>query len=249
MQLNIPNPCSASWRTMSPTEHGRHCASCSKEVVDFASLDDKAIADYIEANSASTICGRFRTHQLNRSFAPTTISSSYTKYGKWIVAALLIGSSHLVFANEIVTQQSQQIVLTDVIKIEEDLIELMHKVEKDLIVKGRLVDAETGDVIIGANVIVENLNLGTISDFDGNFELNISKSSSKFLNKISISFIGYSNIEIELSEKQQQLLVQNEVLDLSIIALEEASHLLGEIVITKKNLRKVERKERRNRDK
>lgn len=54
-----------------------------------------------------------------------------------------------------------------------------------LTVKGVVKDA-TGEAVIGANVLVKGTTNGTITDFDGNFELQANKGDI-----IVISFIGY----------------------------------------------------------
>jgi hypothetical protein len=36
--LHIPTPCHESWDGMSPTENGRHCATCNHVVIDIASM-------------------------------------------------------------------------------------------------------------------------------------------------------------------------------------------------------------------
>ena len=55
---------------------------------------------------------------------------------------------------------------------------------QQMTVKG-LVKDTTGEPIIGANVVVKGTTNGTITDFDGNFQLNANKGDI-----IVISFIG-----------------------------------------------------------
>ena len=60
---------------------------------------------------------------------------------------------------------------------------------------GTILD-ETGEAIIGANVLVKGTTSGTISDFDGAFSLpNVSIGST-----IEVSFIGYEGQEITVKE-------------------------------------------------
>lgn len=62
-------------------------------------------------------------------------------------------------------------------------------------IHGKIVD-ETGEGIIGANIIIDDTTTGTITDFDGNFELEVPKNAN-----LVISYIGY---------KQQKLKVKDE---------------------------------------
>ncbi|VAX17709.1 TonB-dependent receptor, partial [hydrothermal vent metagenome] len=55
---------------------------------------------------------------------------------------------------------------------------------------GRVVDADTGEPLIGANVVILNTSLGAACDIDGNyFILNISPGTYD----VQISFVGYSS--------------------------------------------------------
>lgn len=59
------------------------------------------------------------------------------------------------------------------------------------LIKGIVLDAETGSVLVGANVRVINSFQGTITDGNGRFELNAGKSSKLIL---QISYVGYKTL-------------------------------------------------------
>ena len=73
---------------------------------------------------------------------------------------------------------------------------------------GVVIDASTGEPIIGASVLEKGTNNGTITDFDGNFTLTVAKDAV-----IEISYLGYqpqqqpaqSNMQIRLSEDSEVL--------------------------------------------
>ena len=46
--LVIAKPCHENWGKMTPTEKGRLCSSCSKEVVDFREKKKEDILEYLE---------------------------------------------------------------------------------------------------------------------------------------------------------------------------------------------------------
>jgi TonB-linked SusC/RagA family outer membrane protein len=58
-------------------------------------------------------------------------------------------------------------------------------------VKGTIKDAKTSDPVIGASILVKNTSRGTITDLDGNFELEASKNDV-----LVISYIGYKTTEL-----------------------------------------------------
>lgn len=81
-------------------------------------------------------------------------------------------------------------------------------------IKGRVLDATTGDGIIGANVVVKGTTNGAATDFDGNFELNAPLNS-----RLVITYVGYVEQEVTVSNNSPLL-----------IKLEDDSFLLGEVV-------------------
>ncbi|MGJ8666350.1 MAG: carboxypeptidase-like regulatory domain-containing protein [Patiriisocius sp.] len=64
IHVQIPEPCHEDWAKMTPTQKGRHCASCEKEVTDFTQKSDEQIVKMLTANPNS--CGRFKKTQLKR---------------------------------------------------------------------------------------------------------------------------------------------------------------------------------------
>ena len=63
-QLQIASPCHENWNNMSPSERGKFCASCAKEVVDFTQKPKKEIVKFLEEATGST-CGRFKPEQID----------------------------------------------------------------------------------------------------------------------------------------------------------------------------------------
>lgn len=60
-------------------------------------------------------------------------------------------------------------------------------------VTGKVTDASTGESIPGANIIVEGTTLGTTSDFEGNFTLEVPNPNSVLV----ITYVGYNSERIE----------------------------------------------------
>jgi hypothetical protein len=46
IQMTIPQPCDENWGDMTPTEKGRFCASCCKQVIDFTNMSDSQLAAF-----------------------------------------------------------------------------------------------------------------------------------------------------------------------------------------------------------
>lgn len=81
-------------------------------------------------------------------------------------------------------------------------------------VKGEVTDAQNGEALIGATVTVEGEKGGTVTDFDGNFSLQVSSSAKK----IKVSYIGYIDKVLAISDKMQ-------------VKLESDSKALADVVV------------------
>lgn len=79
-------------------------------------------------------------------------------------------------------------------------------------VKGHVKDT-TGESVIGANVVVKGTTNGTITDFDGNFTLNVPQNSI-----LSISYIGYKPVEIKATPSVT-------------VTLQDDSQVLSDVVV------------------
>lgn len=66
LHLSIPEPCHESWRQMTPTEQGRFCNACAKEVVDFSMMTDAEVLSYFINQKNEKVCGRALLSQLDR---------------------------------------------------------------------------------------------------------------------------------------------------------------------------------------
>lgn len=86
-------------------------------------------------------------------------------------------------------------------------------------VKGRVVDRNTGEALIGVNVIVKGNATGTATDIDGYYSLTVPSESSVLL----FSYIGY--------EKQEILLKGKRSLDALNVEMESDATMLEEVVI------------------
>jgi len=63
-------------------------------------------------------------------------------------------------------------------------------------ISGTVTDGETNESLIGANVLVKGSNVGTITDIDGGFSLDVPAGSEALI----ISYAGYSDQEVALGE-------------------------------------------------
>lgn len=81
-------------------------------------------------------------------------------------------------------------------------------------IKGEVTDAQNGEALIGATVMVEGEKGGTVTDFDGNFSLQVSSSAKK----IKVSYIGYIDKVLSISDNMK-------------VNLESDSKALADVVV------------------
>lgn len=72
-------------------------------------------------------------------------------------------------------------------------------------VSGTIIDAETGEPLIGTQILVKGTVLGTISDVNGDFSLSVQSSPPITL---VITYVGYERQEIEVTSSGQKLDIQ-----------------------------------------
>jgi len=88
--LTIPQPCSESWAAMSPTAAGRHCAACSKTVVDFTLKTDAEILAYLAGAAAGRTCGHFAAGQLERPLQRAVPVAPAARWRAWLAAIVAV---------------------------------------------------------------------------------------------------------------------------------------------------------------
>ncbi|MFM2392159.1 MAG: hypothetical protein RLZZ546_136, partial [Bacteroidota bacterium] len=91
-------------------------------------------------------------------------------------------------------------------------------------IKGKVMEVSDDSPIIGASVFIKNTNYGTITDIDGNYELNGTLSEGNY--EVEVSYLGYANKKMELNISDQN---RNSTIDFSI---SEDMNKLDEVVVT-----------------
>ena len=100
----------------------------------------------------------------------------------------------------------------------------------DISVKGTVIDADNSEPMIGVSILVKGTTTGTITDFEGNFELNVPDKAT-----LQLSYMGYKTIEIRAVEEMQIIMESDaqqlqEVVSLGYSAVKKAE--LSSAVVT-----------------
>lgn len=176
LTLHVNDPCSESWKQMTPNQQGRHCMSCAKTVVDFTQMNDLELMDWWKnKKQEERTCGRFREDQLQREM-PLPLVNQQTWWRKAIAfAAVLLFGGVSLFGQSSNTSNG--------------------------IIEGTIYSPDKEEPIIGANIVVYSkgvIVVGTTTDLDGKYRLGLSKFQNLEEVKVEVSYLGYENYEIEL---------------------------------------------------
>ncbi len=103
-------------------------------------------------------------------------------------------------------------------------IEFGLEVQQSKKITGTVLDA-TGIPVIGANIMVKGTNVGTITDVDGKFTLDVAENAI-----LQVTYIGFASQEIKVGNQTS----------LSI-TMKEDSEMLGEVVVTALGIKREEK--------
>ncbi|MCK5169002.1 MAG: carboxypeptidase-like regulatory domain-containing protein, partial [Bacteroidales bacterium] len=84
--------------------------------------------------------------------------------------------------------------------------------QQEFIIKGKVSD-ETGESLIGVNIIIEGTTTGTVTDFDGNYTLEVSDPNITLV----FSYIGYLPVSIPVNGQSEI----NVVLQMDAVGIDE----------------------------
>lgn len=167
--LTIENPCNEDWSKMTPTQQGKFCCACERDLVDFSILSDTEVFKVIEANEGN-ICGRFHKTQMNRDFRQVEERESpkYLKYAASLLLTLAVGNTQA-------QSSSTSPVHIEAADSTQQPVEPAEKIIPPYTISGRVYDAASTNPIPFSLVKIKGHSVGTQTDFEGNFTLEIPK--------------------------------------------------------------------------
>ncbi|MCC9165523.1 carboxypeptidase-like regulatory domain-containing protein [Pontibacter harenae] len=227
IRIKINKPCGESWSGMEPTQEGRYCSACSKEVVDFTDYTDKQLLEFMREYSGR-LCGRLREDQLKQ--YPLQLSASPLKLSAvkafFATAAALVVPAVATAVSTPTLQQPVNVLQKDSTSIVSK--DATHAAADSLVtIQGKVVHNATKEPLPGVSVTVKGTTKGALTDKDGYFWLSINKTDNLTLDT---SYIGFERTEVPIDLNEQT------VVNLGDILLKEDSNVLsGEVVIVHSN--------------
>ncbi|MEP6675745.1 MAG: carboxypeptidase-like regulatory domain-containing protein [Ferruginibacter sp.] len=186
--LSIPEPCHENWEEMNPTEQGRFCFSCQKQVIDFTQMTDSEVYHYFAKKKDDHVCGRMMPDQLNTAIAkPASIKKKKLWYVHYLTTLLL-------FINKSETKAQTKTPIT-VSPIDKSPLLVgkmiaMPQVSTSKVISGK-VAGKNGESIPFASITIEGTNHTIAADANGVFTIKINNND-----KLLITAISYFSKEI-----------------------------------------------------
>jgi len=214
LQLSIPEPCHENWQQMTPTQQGRYCNACAKEVVDFSMMTDTEVLNYFTTPSNEKICGRALPTQLDRAITrPKEPKKRLFWYWNYIVMFFMLFSK-----NNGVKAQGGVKPATEFSPVKPADILKGDIVITSWVVKGKVTDKD-GNPVPFATVMIKGTKTGVSTDANGGFSIKVNPG-----NALVISEVGSITAEVVIKDQH----------DLNIL-LEKRGQELGGLVLVAYN--------------
>jgi hypothetical protein len=218
-KITIPQPCHEHWDHVTESNSGRFCGSCSKTVVDFTSMTDRQVIDYLSAAHQKT-CGRFSEAQYSainhRLYADNLPSASWWK--RVVLAVTMLTSAQYLKAQTAPAKPNTE---QAPISIMMGKVAIASKDSTYHTVIGGIIDAADKSVLPGVTIKVEGTTIGTMTNAEGKFMLRVPVSATRLV----VSFVGYNSQSILIDPKSEQI---------QPIALKMQAALMGEVIVVKR---------------
>jgi CarboxypepD_reg-like domain len=185
--LSVPSPCHERWSEFTPTEMGRFCGSCQKEVIDFTQWNEDQIKHYFTQTTKST-CGRFHSKQLITYHKPAKPNRS------WLSASIL-ALVLLIMSRPTEAQSKRKVAAQE--QVEKKFIaQQSDTIITKVTIHGVVRDALDESLLPGVNILRRGTSEGIVSDANGRYEFIILQ--PKQTEQLTFSFIGYETREFDL---------------------------------------------------
>ncbi|MBX2901366.1 MAG: carboxypeptidase-like regulatory domain-containing protein [Cyclobacteriaceae bacterium] len=217
--LSIPTPCNENWNNFTPSQKGKFCAACQKEVIDFTGWTETEIKKFF-LHQTQPVCGRMAQHQLKRYAAQPIVRFSLPPLG----AALLVLLAQPVQSQTEGKKENQEQLWPARVKAGKPAIKI----------RGQVTGMDSTELLPGVNVVCKGTTNGTVTNANGQFELELYQ--AKPIETIQFSFIGMIPVEVEVATQQPSEL--NVTMHYDALALNETV-VVGGICVRRFSPRRI----------
>jgi TonB-dependent SusC/RagA subfamily outer membrane receptor len=172
LQLSIPEPCHENWQQMTPTEQGRFCNACAKEVIDFSSMTDIQVLNYFTNLTHEKVCGRALPEQLDRTISrPEQPKKRLFWYWNYVVMFLMFFIKGNNVAAQSCTKPATELTPVNNANLRGEMI-VMDELKKNgsHVVTGKVTDKD-GNPVSFASIKIKGANTGISADANGAYSI------------------------------------------------------------------------------
>ncbi len=187
--IYIPKPCHETWSKMTPTQQGKFCSACSKQVVDFSLMSDNQILNYL-SHQTGKVCGRFDPEQLERPLVETKIKKKKSWWMAAFMPLFLVNNRH--YGNNNIALFKADTTLQPFEETQVTMGVILEDVSKPVNIRGKVFD-EAGISLPGVTIIERGAKNETVTDNTGNFSINTSSNNDSVT--ITAFYAGYESAE------------------------------------------------------
>jgi hypothetical protein len=170
LTLSIAEPCHENWDKMNPTEKGRFCLSCQKQVIDFTMMTDREVYDYFTVEKTGNVCGRLMPDQMNTPIAkPASIKKKKLWYVQYLTGLFLLLGKQESKAQSAPAVELRPHSIPPTIKGE---ISMAVPAEMKKVFSGKVIDA-AGLPVPFASIRIKGTKTGMSADVNGVFSVSV----------------------------------------------------------------------------
>jgi hypothetical protein len=192
LQLSIPEPCHESWQQMTPTEQGRFCNACAKEVIDFSMMTDTEVLNYFTKITQENVCGRALPSQLERTISkPKEPKKRLFWYWNYMVMFFIFfGKGNAAKAQGGIKPDTELSPVKNS-DIRGEIIKVRDvNLDASRVITGKIMDMDRNPVSF-ASVKIKGTTNGVAADANGTYSMRINPNDV-----IVISGAGFKTIEV-----------------------------------------------------
>jgi len=218
--ISIPQPCAQPWAAMTPTAAGRHCATCSTEVVDFTRMSNDEILAFLARHQGEHICANAHVAQL-AALAPVP------RWRQWLLAALAV----LGLAPAASAVDHGGAALPPTLPPLADTGGRPPAPGQQVVVRGQVFDDQDKSPVAGARVMIDGTHYGVVTDEQGRYEL-VMAASFEPLKKgtLKLTFSG-SPFAFKPQTRDLKIVRKPKPVDLNVTlqSIEKRGQIMGKI--------------------
>lgn len=194
IQLSIPEPCHENWANMTPTEKGKFCGACQKQVIDFTTLSDAELANFFIKHKNTGVCGRMHTHQVNKPLPVPAPKKKILSYVLGIGLPALLLSCNNELQGKVLVGEVDMITAP----VPDTTASANITPPKSRKITGKVTDAD-GKGIPQVVVTIRNTDYSVITDEKGEYSFDYAGTNNKPV--IEISQWGYRPVSKKINIK------------------------------------------------